>query len=973
MSELKLFLLGSPRIELHGRPVEVDTRKAIALLAYLAATGGSHHRDTLATLLWPESDQIRARGAFRRTLSALKNAIGAQWLQVTREQVALKSGSGLWVDLHEFRKHLAEVENQPDPALGDGLQRLASLSAAVDLYRGDFLAGFTLRDSVNFDDWQFFLGDTIRRELGGALEGLVRGHTFQGAFPKAIEYAHRWLALDPLHEPIHRQMMQLYAWGGRRDAALRQYRQCVRVLEKELGVPPLEETVRLYEAIKENRLPPPPLTQLGGAGRQVAALRQQTPPSKRTLPFVGRAAESSLLRDTYNSLSTDGRFIVVEGEAGIGKTRLVEEFLSHTAGLGAATLTARCYEGETNLSYGPFIEGLRASLDRDKQGARLQNIPTPWLADTARLLPEILALHPDLPDPPALDEPGAQSRFFEAVAQVLLAFLEGPAPGVLFIDDLQWADTASLDLLNYLVRRLPGRPILIIAAWRPEEVGPSHRLRQLLREAQRSSAATQVQLDRLMPGDVQEIVQSLLEQGLDPRLGERLYHETEGLPFFLTEYISVILKEGEQILEQAGSLPGGAGDLLRTRLAATSETGWQVLTSAAAIGRSFGFEILKAASGRGEEETIAALEELLDQGLIREIKAAGQGQDISYDFSHEKLRHLVYDETSLARRRLLHRRVAEALINRARNRKAKDLPAGQIAFYFDRAGQAAEAAHYYQVAGDQARAVFANLDALHHFQTALALGNPHRVTLHEAIGDLQTLIGEFDAAITSYEAAAAFSDPSALSNLEHKLGKVYHRLGDWQAAEIHYRSALQAHGDIDGAGISPAVYADWSLTAHQRGLTDQARQLADQGLALAQAAGDRRALAQSRNILGILARGQDDLSGAREHLEKSLALAEQLDDPGLRIAALNNLALVFQQQGDLARAIDLLREAVPLCVSQGDRHREAALHNNLADLFHARGDSQASMEHLRKSVAIYAEIGEQAGTWQPEIWKLLEW
>lgn len=972
MSRLKVFLLGSPRIERDSVPVKVDTRKAIALLAYVAVTGERHTRDALATLLWPEYDQTRARAVLRRTLSALNKALGGQCLDVDRESLGLNRDAGFWLDVDQFHSRLAECQAHGHSEAYSCPACLTPLTEAIALYRDDFLAGFTLRDSPSFDDWQFFQAENLRRELAGALENLVHYHSAQGEFEPAITHARRWLALDPLHEPAHRRLMQLYAWSGQHAAALRQYRDCVRILEEELGVPPLEETTQLYESIKEQR-------SRGVEEQGRIHLRPSAPLPLRTpaplLPLVGRSRELAALLRAYDAISADGHFVVLEGEAGIGKTRLAEAFLAHVRAKGAVTIAARCYEGETNLAYGPFVEGLSAALGQPGRASWLEDVPTHWLSEAARLLPELADFGPKLPSLPPLDSPGAQSRFFEGVNQVLLTLCDGAMPGVLFFDDLHWADEASVDLLTYMVRRIRGRPLCILVTWRGERVSAGHRLYHMVAEAQRSGIATLLSLSRLSRSDVTELVRSVTATGMDlpAGLGERLYHETEGLPFFLVEYLTALTKGEDAGESDAWSMPGRVRDLLRSRLAAISETGWQLLNTAAVIGRSFDFDALRSASGRSEEESVTALEELIVQGLVEEMRDSVDASEPSYDFSHEKLRALVYEETSLARRRLLHRRVAEALAGRARGRREIGSVASQIAHHYRMAGHDAEAAEFFKLAGEYARALFANREALTHFHSALALGHPWASALHEAVGDLQTLLGEYSAALTSYETAAALHDPIDLANVEHKLGRVYHRLGEWELAESHFQAALAEPGEKQNSGQRGRVCADWSLTAHHRGQADRALNLAHQALELADAAGDTRARAQAHNILGVLARSQGDLSQARHHLEHSLSIADTLDDPGARVAALNNLALVFADRGDIERALELTETALALCASQGDRHREAALHNNLADLLHTAGQSEAAMSNLKQAVTIFAEIGEEAGTLQPEIWKLVEW
>jgi predicted ATPase/DNA-binding SARP family transcriptional activator len=971
-----ILLLGTPRIEHDGVPVEVDTRKAIALAAYLAVTKQSHTRDALAGLLWPEYNQSRARAALRRTLSSLGKARAEGWLRADRESVDLDDDT-IWVDVARFHDLLAECKEHGHRESEVCPDCLLPLTEAVALYREDFMAGFSLRDSVAFDDWQFFQSESLRRELAGALERLARGRGARGEWEAAIAHARRWLAMDILHEPAHKLLMALYAWSDQRASALRQYRECVRILDQELGVAPLEKTTLLYRAIQENDLPPRPALSehLPHARREAEASTGPLVETSRNVPrspdnpLVGRDSEWEALLGSYRSIGKGGHVVVIEGEAGIGKTRLAEELVAHVRAAGATAVIARCYAGEKNLAYGPFVEGLSAALGREDT-ERLKGLPAVSVQEAARLLPDLADLSPDSPPAPPLDTPGARSRFFGEVVRVLLKVLDGPPPGVLFLDDLHWADDATLSLLTYLVRRLDDKPLYVLLTWRAEEVHEVHRLRELLAEARRSGRATTLTLERLGPASVEELVgHALPGAGM---LGSRLSDETEGLPLFLTEYLTAVEKGELDVGDEAWTLPGGVQDLLRTRLLTVGEAAGQVLAAAAVVGRSFDFDTVRAASGRGEEETLTALEELTSRGLIREVGSAVGGVP-AYDFDHDKLRTLVYEETSLARKRLLHRRAALALAGQARGREA-DALAGQIARHHRLAGQDKESARYHRLAGDYARSLHANSDALTHYEEALALGHPDASALHEAIGDLRTRAGEYGAALSSYEAAASSAGQGDLSVLEHKIGNVHARRGEWDLARSHYESALEALGEPGGeaAGGLARLYADWSLLSHGQDERDEATAFASRALELAESTGDTRSLAQAHNMLGILAGKFGDQDAALRHLQESLDLAEALGDSDVKVAALNNLALAREHGGESAEALRLAETALALCVASGDRHREAALHNNLADLLHAASREQESMAHLKRAVELFAEIGERDEL-QPEIWKLVEW
>ena len=801
MSQLTLHILGAPGIARDGTPVAVDTRKATALLAYLAVTGRSHAREALAALLWPEYDDEHARAALRRTLSTLRAALGAPHLTIDRDTVSLVPGAGFWVDVTEFRARLAACRTHGHAVADVCHACLAPLAEAAALYRDDFLAGFTLRDSAEFDDWQFTQAESLRAELAEALGKLAAGYSASGDFAAALAAALRWLALDPLREEAHRQVMRLQAWAGQRNAALRQYRACVRILEQELGVAPLAETTELYEAIKGNRLQQP--AALSGLPRSDSA---QPAPGEdltgferpaRSLPLVGRAAELTALVRAHARHATGGYFVALEGEAGIGKTRLAEEFLARVRAQDVTIITVRCYEGEANVAYGPVADGLRGALAQSACADRLDALPAHWLAEAARLLPELSVLRPGLPLSPPLDAPGGQSRFFEGLRQVLSTICQGSASNVLFFDNMHWADAASLELMAYLVRRLRGQPLFILATWRSDEGPAVSRLRGLVAEAQRAGFGTALVLIRLVLSDVLDLVRSLSEAGADlpDGIGGRLYRETEGLPLFLAAYLEALAQNGEKGTVSAWPVPRGVAALLQARLDAVEEMARQALQAAAVIGRSFDLTTLQATSGRSDEEVVFALEALASRGIVAEV-AEDAGAAPRYDFTHEMLRALVYEETSLARRRLLHGRAARSLLERARVRRDLDLQAGQIGRHFRLAGQDADAAVCFALAGDHARGLFANTEALTHYQAALALGHPETSRLHAAMGDMQTLLGAYTAALASYETAAALCEPSdpVLAEIEHKLGKIHARRGEWSAAETHFEAALVIAG-----------------------------------------------------------------------------------------------------------------------------------------------------------------------------------
>jgi DNA-binding SARP family transcriptional activator/predicted ATPase len=324
MPFLRLYLLGSPQVERNEIPVPVARRKTMALLAYLAVTAAPSSREALATLLWPDHDQSGALANLRRDLSRLNKIAGPDVLVVDRMQVSMQPGEQVWTDVQAFRSRVErarEHEHSTEPLCPECL---GGLEEAISLYKADFLAGFNLPDSPKFDDWQFFQAEELRSMLGEALQQLIQARLYGEEFEQAIEHARRWLSLDPLHEPAHRMLMQLYAWNGHHSAALRQFQECERLLTAELGVKPEAETQALYSAIKSRQLPPPPKASARSIhqdGSQKKANRVYLP--GHATPFIGRDQDLAALSHLLES--PEGRLVTILGPGGIGKSRLSVE------------------------------------------------------------------------------------------------------------------------------------------------------------------------------------------------------------------------------------------------------------------------------------------------------------------------------------------------------------------------------------------------------------------------------------------------------------------------------------------------------------------------------------------------------------------------------------------------------------------------------------------------------------------------
>jgi len=945
---LRLGLLGPPTVELDEAPAVFDTRKAVALLALLAVERREQSRDQLAVALWPDSDDARSRASLRRTLSVTSASVGAA-LRISRSTVVLDQHE-CWCDLWEYARLAAASD-------------AASLSAAAELYRGDFLAGFHARAGAEFDHWQEVVAEEQRQRLGAVLDKLVLAESTAGDLEAALAHARRRLSLDELHEPAHRSLMQILAWSGQRSAALEQYRRCVRVLDEELGVAPLGETTSLYEAIRANRLAE--LDHLGDAGTDEAAgVVHGTRPVAAAVKLPSQERLLDDLAGELHLVESSGRIAVLAGPSGSGKSWLLDA-LRRREGSGAVWITARCHEGERTLELGCAAELLRSAFaTRPTLG---QKITDTVAQEVARLAPELVARHG--PAPPPLGSPGAQVRFFRAVGSTLATAVAGRARGVIVVEDAGHLDETSALLLGYLVRRVSEIPALILFTL--EDGAAPAALVGALDDAGRRDGVVRLAAPRL---DRDDVIAMLSSRGVvaDP---DAFLAETGGLALLVAAYADALATPDPD--EAAGRpsdrahavLPTSARQLFADRVARAGGVTGQVVHAAAVLGSAFDAHLLRAASGRSSAEVADALDVALARGLLVERSVSGRG-DQTYEFPYEGLRQVAYDSVGSARRRLLHGRAADALAGRAESTASGSLYS-VVAAHLSEAGRRDEAAAWAWRSAQRSLSLFAHAEALDHLRQAVELGYPAQEVL-PLIADVLVVLGRYREASSELEKAAASlapDDAGVAAVIEHRLASVHERLGNWPVAAAHVDAALEL------AGADPAlrarIEADRALVSYRCG-DAAAGELAVQALADAKAVGDPEALAQAYNVAGMIAARAGDSAQGEEWLRASLAVARDLSDPSASVAALNNLSKFLHDAGRTDEALEVAREALRRGVEHGDVHRAAALHSNLADLLHALGRTSESIDHLKEAATGFASVdpGDEVS---PGVWTLTQW
>lgn len=946
VARLSVRLLGPLEIAVDARPIIVDTRKALAIAALVAAEGRPFARDELTAMFWPEADDEAARSALRRTLSVLRTAVGDSGLVIERTRVG--SDDRTWVDLVEFER-LASTSARDD------------LEAAVRLARGPFMAGFTLRDCPAFDEWQAIRGARVERTVGSLLERLAAMRLGAGDAAGAVDLARQRVDLDPLDEVGQRLLIELLARAGDRGGAIRRYRNLVALYDRELGVAPLRETTDLYDAIREDRyMPESPAAPIAPARdlRSSTAIIGAALP--RSVPLVGREPELAAIRSAWRAAARDGRVALLEGEAGIGKTRLAETVSTMIRSDGGIVLAARGYPGEGAIAYGPIAELLRAGLATPDAATRLATLDETAALEIGRLV-DLPASRGVAGVAPANRE-SARVRLLDAIAGALCAFAAGPVPGLVWIDDLHLADDPTREALAYLARRLEGRPVLLLLAWRREDL--TRNGRATADDLVRLPNATSFSLRRLDRDEVAVLVRTMRPDGADDDLIDAFMADSEGLPL----QVLAALASGEP---PGSAMTRGVQAILQERIASVGETAAQVLSAAAVIGRSFDLATVRHASGRSEEETVDAVEELMRRGIIREDPGAA-GPSVRFDFAHGRMLDVAYGATSLARRRLLHRRTADALrLDLSAVGRDSLTRSALIAGHEREAGRPDEAANAFLEAADRAEAVFANREAIDHLEASLALGHPRAAPAYARIGELRSRLGEYPAAVTALETAAALAAPSDLPAIEIALGGVHRRRGDLVAAASHLESALASPGLPDA--LRARALVDRSVVALRAGELDVAGAAASRARAVAARVGEPHLAGVADRIVGLVAWAQGDLAGARAALERSVAVAADDPDPTASIAAMTALALTLAAGGSVDEGIATAMAAIQACVRIGDRHLEAAIENHLADMLHEAGRPEDSMVHLKRAVALFAEVGEHERERDPGIWALAAW
>lgn len=889
MSAYRLRILGS--FELHdgaGTPIRLPTRKAEALLAYLAlASGRAPARDTLTALLWGDASEQNARASLRQTLSLLGKALGNNAIEAQGRSISLAEGA-LEIDA-------VELDRCSTGAAPEAMQR------AAELYRGDLLAGLAINE-IAFEDWLLPERERLRDRAIDVLARLVALHNERGESEQAIQAALRLLAIDPLEEITHRTLMRLYADQGRRAAALRQYQVCVDVLQREFGAAPDAETRSLYNELLRHR--------------DTGAVSPSAEMPAHATPLIGRDEE---LADAVGLLdgvrAGRGRVVAILGQAGIGKTRLTQELATRATAAGMRILQGRCFESQQLFPFAPWLEMFRAAgVPEDR--ALLQELGAPWRAELARLLPELAASQQDAGDKADAD---VQSRglLFEAIAR-LVALLAARAPLLLIVEDFHWADEMSLRLLAALGRRMQVLPVMIVVTAREEELPGALALRRAMQELEQDGLLVKVALMPLSHEETEILVRAMVRTGEDEcaleRLAERVWQTSEGNPFVVVECMRASGRETERGSAAALSLPERVRDLIKGHVERQSQAAQELVAVAAVAGREFDFALLQRAAGMDEREASEALEELVRRRILH---AVGD----NFDFVHDRIRRMV-DESLLApARRILHAAIAQAL----EANRAADLERvyDRLAYHYSRTDYSDKAVTYLTRfaeraarAGAHNQAITALDEALDHVQRApYATRERRRFDLVFRKTRSLLLLGRLrevvDLLLPEQALVDAAGDPQMAGAYCFRLGAACIYLGDYANAEKHAARALDeasACADVATMGKAHFLLAFRNFWGHpEKGVRH-----GEQAVALLEGTREEWWLGQSCWILGLNLSYRGRFAEGLAMEARASMLGEALDDRRLGSSAAWATGFISTLAGDWETALSACRKGVAL-------------------------------------------------------------
>jgi DNA-binding SARP family transcriptional activator len=944
---LRVHLFGRPRLLLDEIAFSVGGRpKVVPLLAYLLLRRSAPvPRRAIASALWPDEPDDEARANLRRHLNYLHQTLPQSpadrpWIVASGGAIQWNPACELWLDVAEFER-LAAAPHR--------------LREAVALYADDLLPDVD-------EEWLEPERERLRSRYHDALAELVANLRAAREYVPAIAAAQRLLAHDPWREDTLRALMMLHHESGDRAGALAQYERFAQLLREELDAEPMPETTAVYQTMLHDEI----VLESPVQRDVVRGTAETTPATPATLPFVGRSAALAALNERWDAAAAGhGGLVLIGGEAGIGKSRLVREFTAACEPRGALVYTAATTFPES-VPYQPFAALLRVAAPLLPSVA----IDPLWLSAVVALAPVVAEYVPDLPALPAVDPARERERLFEACANVWEA-LATRRPVVLVVEDVHWAGAATLALLEAIARRIAQSRVLVVATYREDDLEPSHHLRALRRRLERDRSGFHLALSRFSRDDVEELVRALADAADAGALARTLHERSDGNPFFLEEILrdlgesgALRVAAGRWSFDQPadGAVPAAVRDSLAARIARLDERARTLAEVAAVVGRGFDVELLRETTGWLEAAVLDALGALVDRRVVSE-RGARSGFD--YAFTHHLIQAVVYDGIGPAARARRHRRVAHVMAQLYAEQR--DDVAAELALHWDRGGEPELAAEQFVAAARRALALYANEEARRHLSRALDLTSSRRM--------------RFEALLMRERIAAADGDREAQELDGFELTRIARELDDEDAICTVLERRLELMNAISDLRRERVLLAllqrrvrrsgdvQWQARALEaearyRGATNDVegsrRAFADL-IALTEHTGDRSARVKARLAIADSYIYEGRLDEAHHVLNDLRAAVEAHGSEGALVRTLIAFSRAALVQQDYAAMSQLAAESHDISRAIGDREGEAlALHtmaNGFVSTFHV-AEAEA---YYRRALEIYERIHHRVG------------